>query len=168
MNIADRDSMRSGMTIDVNGRQYNVLVDDGIFESNSTNDANLAAGEFASTIYFVPLTVAGGLPATWREYLDYRHSFVQSNVALLNNRQDFWSDDGLFLWAIEQQKYCYKLSLKTEQRIILRTPQLAGKIQNVKYVPLQHLRSSDASSPYFSDGGISLRNTDDTFFAPWA
>lgn len=166
-NIAQRDSMRMNMTIEVNGRSYPVVVDDGIYESNSTNDANLAAGEYASTIYFVPLTIAGNLPATWREYLDYRHAFVQSNVALLDNRQDFWTDDGIFLWAIENQKYCYKLSLKTEQRVILRTPQLAGKIQNIKYVPLQHLRSSDPNSPYWDDGGVSLRNSG-TFYSVWA
>lgn len=166
-NIAERDLMRQGMTLEVNGRRYPVVVDDGIFESNSTNDANLAAGEYASTIYFVPLSVAGGLTATWREYLDYRNAFVSSNVALLDNRQDFWTDDGIFLWAIENQKYCYKISLKTEQRVILRTPQLAGKIQNVKYIPLQHLRSSDAQSEYFLDGGVSLRNAG-TFSAVWA
>lgn len=165
-NIAQRDSMRTSMTIEVNGRRYPVVVDDGVFESNSTNDANLAAGEYASTIYFVPLSIAGGLPATWREYLDYRNAFVASNVALLDNRQDFWTDDGIFLWAIENQKYCYKLSLKTEQRVILRTPQLSGKIQNVKYVPLQHLRSSDASSEYFADGGVSLRGAG-TAYAVW-
>ena len=61
----------------------------------------------------------------------------------------------------------YKLSLKTEQRIVLRTPQLAGKIQNVKYVPLQHLRSSDPASPYHRDGGVSLRN-ERTAYAVWA
>jgi hypothetical protein len=84
----------------------------------------------------------------------------------LDNRQDFWTDDGIFLWAIENQKYCYKLSLKTEQRVILRTPQLSGKIQNVKYVPLQHLRSSDPDSEYWADGGVSLRGAG-TAYAVW-
>lgn len=165
-NIADRDSMRSSMTIEVNGRRYPVVVDDGIYEADNTTDAHLNPGQYASTIYFVPLTIAGSLPATWREYLDYRHAFVQSNVALLDNRQDFWTDDGIFLWAIENMKYCYKLSLKTEQRIILRTPQLAGKIQNVMYEPLQHLRSSDPASSYWKNGGVSLRGTG-TEYAAW-
>jgi hypothetical protein len=167
-NIADRDSMRRNLTIDINGRVYPVVVDDGIFESDSTNDANLAAGQYASSIYFVPLTIVGGLRATWREYLPYNSSIFDANVGFLNNRQDFWSDDGFYLWAIEQQKYCYKLSLKTEQRVVLRTPHLAGKIQNVMYAPLQHLRSSDPSSEYWVDGGLSLRDTNDTINAPWA
>ena len=155
------------MTIDVNGRVYPVIIDDGIFESDSTNDANLIPGEYASTIYFVPLTIVGNFPVTYREYLDYNDGVADTNVALLQGRQDFWTDGGVYSWAIEQIKWCYKLALKTEQRIILRTPQLAGKIQNIKYVPLQHLRSSDPASPYHQDGGVSLRG-ERTFFAAWA
>ncbi len=166
-NIAQRDSMRQSMTIDVNGRSYPVILDDGIFESDSTNNANLAAAEYASTIYFVPLTIVGNFPVTYREYLDYRDSFANANVALLQGRHDFWTDGGVYSWAIENQKWCYKLSLKTEQRIILRTPHLAGKIQNIKYVPLQHLRSSDPASSYFQDGGVSVRGAR-PFNAVWA
>jgi hypothetical protein len=71
--------------------------------------------------------------------------------------QFFWTDNGSYSWALEQIKWCYKLALKTERRIILRTPQLAGRIDNVKYEPLQHLRDSDPSGAYFKDGGVSLR-----------
>ncbi len=166
-NIAQRDSMRSGMSIDINGRSYPVIVDDGIFESDSTNDANLLAGEYASTIYFLPLTIAGNFPVLYREYLDYNDSLWNTNASLLNGTEDFWTDGGVYSWSIEKQKWCYKLSLKTEQRIILRTPQLAGKIQNVKYIPLQHVRSSDPASPYFADGGVSVR-AGRAFNAVWA
>jgi hypothetical protein len=38
----------------------------------------------------------------------------------------FWTDGGVYSWAIEQIKWCYKLSLKTTQRIVLRSPHLAG------------------------------------------
>ncbi len=165
-NIAQRDSMRSSMNIDINGRTYTVVEDDGIFEANSTNDANLNAGEYASTIYFLPLTITGGFPVTYREYLNYTDTVASQNVALLMGRENFWSDGGAYSWAIENNKWCYKLALKTEQRIILRTPQLAGKIQNIKYIPLQHLRSSDPTSPYFADGGVSLRDNTD-FNAVW-
>ena len=146
---------------------FDVVLDDGIFEQDSTNDANLLAGEYASTIYFVPLTIVGNFPVTYREYLDYHHPVADANVALLQGRQDFWTDGGVYSWAIEQQKWCYKLSLKTEQRIVLRTPHLAGKIQNIKYIPLQHLRSSDPASPYHADGGVSVRGAR-PFFSVWA
>jgi len=166
-NTRDRDAMRQGMYIDINGRRYRVILDTGIYEHNSTNNANLLPGEYASTIYMVPLTIAGSFPVTYREYIDYRQA--QADVSLLSGMQHFfWTDNGMYSWALEQIKWCYKLSLKTEQRIILRTPQLAGRVDNVKYVPTQHLRESDPSSPYFKDGGVSIRGMLGEPIAVWA
>jgi hypothetical protein len=155
-NVVQRDAMRNGMYIDINGLRYPVTVDTGIFEHDSTNNANLRPGEYASSIYVVPMTITGGFPVTYREYLDFRMG--ASNEALLNGMNTFWTDNGIYTWAIENVKWCYKLSIRTEQRVILRTPQLAGKLQRVKYSPLQHLRSDDPASSYFQDGGVSIRN----------
>lgn len=155
-NTRDRDAMRQGMYIDVNGRRYRVITDTGIYEHDSANDANLNPGEFASSIYMVPLTITGNFPVTYREYVDYRKA--APDIALLNNMQTFfWTDGGMFSWALEQVKWCYKLSLKTEQRVILRTPHLAGRIDDIMYIPTQHLRSPYPDNPYFADGGVSIR-----------
>lgn len=159
VNVNMRDAMRNGLYIDINGNRYPVVPDVGIYERNSTNDANLKPGEYASSIYMVPLTIQGNFPVTYREYLDYRDPIANQNVALLHNMETFWTDDGIYSWYIEQDKWCYKLGLKTEQRVVLRTPQLAGKIQKVKYTPLQHLRDADPQSPYFKDGGVSVRGS---------
>jgi len=154
-NVSERDAMRNGMYIDINGRRYPVVIDDGIFEHNSTNNANLIPGEYASSIYMVPLSIVGGLPVTYREYVDYRRA--QPDVAFLRNMGTFfWTDNGVYTWAVETSKWCYKLALKTEQRIVLRTPQLAGRIDAIKYSPLQHLRDADPDSPYWVDGGVSV------------
>jgi len=155
-NISERDAMRQGMYLDVNGTRYPVVVDTGIYEHNNINTAGLAAGEYASSIYVVPMTIVGNMPVAYREFLDFRAGDRDS--ALLRGMQTFWTDSGVYSWAIENQKWCYKLSLRTEQRVILRTPQLAGKIQHVKYIPLQHTREPYPESPYFADGGVSLRN----------
>ena len=72
----------------------------------------------------------------------------------------------MWSWAIENLNWCFKLKLKTEQRVVLRTPQLAGRIDNVRYTPLQHLREPQPTSPYWSDGGVSLRQTT-TDYAVW-
>jgi len=164
---AARDAMRQGMYIDIEGRRFRVITDTGIFEHNSTNNANLAPGQYASSIYLVQLNIVGGMPVTYREYLDYRKA--ASDVALLRGmEQFFWSDNGVFSWAYEQTKWCYKLSLKTEQRVVLRTPQLAGRIDYVRYSPLQHERDSDPSSSYFVDGGVSLRAGLGDPYAAWS
>lgn len=163
-NTAERDNMRNEKYIDINGNRYPVVTDTGIFEHNSTNNGNLIPGEFASNIYMVPLTIRGGLPVTYREYVDYRQA--QPDVNLLRGANSFfWTDNGMFTWAYEEVKWCYKLALKTEQRVVLRAPHLAGRIDNVKYTPLQHVREPDPDSPYHYDGGVSLR---DALSEPWA
>lgn len=114
----------------------------------------------------VPLTITGGFPVLYREYVDYRQAAPDINL-LRGNEMFFWTDQGVYSWAIEQIKWCYKLTLKTEQRIILRTPQLAGKIDNVLYTPMQHLRDADPDSPYWVNGGISATSAIGTPVAIW-
>jgi hypothetical protein len=165
-NVSERDAMRNGMYIDVNGRRYPVVTDMGIFEHNSTNNANCDLGEYASTIYMIPLTIVGGFPVTYRQYVDYKQGAV--DTALLKNLEEFfWTDNGSYLWAVEQTRYCYDISGLTEQRVVLRTPHLAGRIDAVKYSPLQHLRDYHPDSPYFKDGGISVRNAITDPYAVW-
>lgn len=155
-NTRERDAMRSGRYLDINGRRYQVSLDDGIFEHNNVNNGNLQPGQYASPIYMVPMTIRGGMPVTYREHVDYKQA--QSDISLLRGANSFfWTDNGLYTWAYEEVKWCYKLAAKTEQRVILRTPQLAGRIDNVRYTPLQHLRDFDPSSPYHYDGGVSIR-----------
>jgi hypothetical protein len=164
--VAQRDAMRNGHYIDINGRRYTVVEDTGIFEHTNANNANLNPGEYASSIYMVPLTITGGLPVTFRQYLDYRRA--QPDVNFLKGMETFfWTDSGAFSWALEQIKWCYKLALKTEQRVVLRTPQLAGRIDYVKYSPLQHLRDADPDSPYHFDGGASMGPNLDTPHTVW-
>jgi hypothetical protein len=165
-NVAERDLMRNGKYIDINGRRYPVVVDTGVFEHNSTNNGSLIPGEYASSIYMVPLTISGGMPVTYRQYVDYRRA--APDVALLRGMERFfWTDAGVYSWAVEDQKWCYKLALKTEQRVVLRTPHLAGRIDNIKYSPLQHLRDPDPDSAYWFDGGVSLRDGIGTPNAVW-
>jgi len=154
-NITDRDHMRDSLTIDVNGRTYRVMLDNKLPELTSTDTANLTPGQYASTIYFLPLTITGNFPVLYMEHLDYRQA--ASDVALLRGREDFWTDGGMWSWAIENLNWCFKLKLKSEQRVVLRTPQLAGRIDHVRYTPLQHLRDPQPDSPYWVDGGVSIR-----------
>lgn len=163
-NTAERDRMRNDMYIHINGNRYDVVTDDGIFEHNNINNGNMLPGQYASSIYMVPITIRGTFPVTYREYVDYRQA--QSDVSLLNGANTFfWSDQGVYSWAYEETKWCYKLAAKTEQRVVLRSPHLAGRIDHVAYSPLQHIREPFPDSPYNYDGGVSLRGG---LAEPWA
>jgi hypothetical protein len=163
-----RDGMRASHILEVNGRQYRVVEDDGIFEHDSINNANLIPGEYASSIYFVPIRVKG-MPMTRIEYLDYRQIFTYlGQTGELAGKVLFWTDNGQFLWVYRDLPgFCFDLVARTQQRIVLQTPQLAGRIDHVTINPLQHLRSADPASVYHFDGGVSTRSTPATTYSVW-
>jgi hypothetical protein len=115
----------------------------------------------------VPLTINGGFPVTYFEHIDYRRGMTLAGVNRLMGKENFWTDRGMYSWSIENVKWCFKLSAKTERRIVLRTPQLAGRVDHVLYEPLQHLRSSFPNDPYLANGGVSTRPAT-TVNAVWA
>lgn len=156
--VQERDAIRQGLMVNLNGENVRVVVDDGIPESNNANDANCQPGEYASDVYLLPLSYLGNRRAMWIEYKDYR--FMSGEIAATNDLVGGFyqpSPDGRFSYSLVRDGRCFKIQAETEPRIILRTPQLAARIQNVKYVPLQHLREPDPDGSYFFKGGVSTR-----------
>lgn len=135
-----RDNMRSGMYLYVNGRRHPVILDDGVADETNADVAAIPVGSVASNIYFVPLKYLGSRDATYLQHKDYRLTGPELRAARLTPDQ-IWSDDGRFLWTNERMKWCYTLSAKIEPRIVLKTPQIAGRLNNVVYTPEQRLRS---------------------------
>lgn len=158
-NIAERDRMREQMRWTVNGRTYSVVVDDGLYqETNADNPGNVPSGHLASTIAFVPLSIGGNLPTTYWQYVDFKAA--TTDLAQLQGNERFWTDGGRFLWGYEDAgAWCYKLKSRVEPRIILRTPHLAFRIDNVRIAPTHILRDFDPDTSAWVGNGVSLRGT---------
>lgn len=162
-----RDEMRAGSYLLIDGERFPVIIDDCITEETSGDTVHVTAGCFASDIYVVPMTIRGGYPVTYWEYLDY------SKTALPAARQGqvdtfFWSDGGRFLWhAKPPTNWCIQSIAKIEPRIILRTPHLAGRLTNVQYCPLQHVREPLPDQPYFVDGGVTEGRVPPSLYSDW-
>jgi len=167
-NVSMRDEMRNGMYLYINGIRVPVVMDDGINEQTPTDTANLQPGQYASDIYFLPLR-AKGMPTLYWEHLDYTGAMADvGNINGYNPGNQFWpTDGGRFLWTSQAVNYCFKIQGKMEPRIILRTPHLCGRIQNIRYEPLQHLRSPFPDSPYFDKGGLEDYDTPQHYYNEW-
>lgn len=164
--VAMRDAMRAGKYLLIEGEQVEVIIDDGIIEHNRSGNANIPIGGYASDIYLVPLTVRGGMPATYWEVFDYSQALQGVADGRLGGQ--FWTDGGDYLWAQEPNtRYCTLLTAKIEPRIILRTPQLAGRVLNVVYVPLQHQRDALPTDYYFVNGGVSTARAAPSYYSDW-
>jgi hypothetical protein len=150
-----RDRMRNGKYLLIDGREVPVVLDDCIMEDNAADNGAIPIGGFASDIYFVPFSARGGTIATlYWEYYDYSKD-VLPDIAGIRGGTYFWSDNGAFLWGLKPpDNWCLEVIAKTEPRLILRTPQLAGRLTNVVYVPLQHTDDPLPSQDYFVNGGV--------------
>jgi hypothetical protein len=152
-NVRMRDAMRNGQYLTINSRQYRVVLDDCIMEETTADNAAIPLGGYASDIYIVPITARGGtLRTTYWEYFDFRQNVLPQMEGL---PVWFWSDDGVFLWTMGAPKnWCLDVSSQFQPRLIMRTPQLAGRLQNVTYIPLQHTDDPLPSQPYHVNGGV--------------
>jgi len=156
---------RTGQFLWIDGIRRDVVIDDTIPETA------LANGAFNSTIYWVPLTVIGGFQATYMEYFNYDTPQGAMAAAKLLAPGDsyFTTDGGRFLWHKRPPTaYCVQSQVKTEPRLVLRTPQIAGRLNNVAYTPFMHEDDWSTASNvyYFSNGGKTSQGTVPSFFSP--
>jgi hypothetical protein len=164
-----RDEMRNGKYLMIDGRRVGVTLDDCIMEDNRADNPAIPIGGFASDIYFVPFTARGGTIRTlYWEYYDYRNDVIPGAGDVRAAPTFFWSDGGVFLWGLKApDNWCVEAISKTEPRLILRTPQLAGRLQNVVYVPLQHTDDPLPSQDYHVNGGVSTGRPFASPFSEW-
>lgn len=151
-----RDSMRNGAFLTINGKNYGVILDDCIMEENRNVNAAIPIGGFASDIYIVPMSARGGtLQTLYFEYKDFKQSVLPQLQGLPTW---FWSDNGAFMWTMKLPKnWCIDAQSVTIPRLILRTPQLAGRLTDVVYVPLQHINDPLPTQYYHVNGGTGGR-----------
>lgn len=159
-----RDALKTNQLLPIGGKVYPVILDHGIHEIDATEDAvNLAGAELSSSIYVIPLTIGPGMPVTYWEYLDWRVTQAMLSETGLTNAINFWTDGARFVWTADQNKMCIKLQMRTEPRVVLRTPQLAARIDDLIYVPTSPI----FRQPHVLDAGY-VAGGETTRAAPYA
>lgn len=163
-----RDAMRNGNYLVIDGIKYPVITDDAIVEENRSNNANIVSNGFASDIYVLPLTIRGGFKSLYWEYFDYAAGPMTAVGQTNGLGNYYWTDGGRFMWHQKPpNNFCVQQVAVTEPRIILRTPQLAGRIANIQYVPLQHTIDPYPTDPYYVDGGVTTRSAGPSYYHEW-
>lgn len=148
-----RDEMRNGQFLPIRGQRYPVLLDHAITEDNNITKAELGLGQYASSIYFIPMMVMNGIPVTYWEYFNQANGQARELERLGRASHTWTTDSGMFRWFSRERNGCFEWDFITKPRIIMRTPFLAGRIQNVAYEPLQHTRMPFPDDAYFVNGG---------------
>lgn len=163
---AMRDDMRAGQYLLIDGIKVPFITDDGVVETE------LAGSCQEADLYFVPLTVLGGRPVTFLEYFNYDGPGAAMEAAKVFAPQGsyFTTNAGRYLWhAKPPTNFCVQMVAKTEWRVILETPHLAGRILDIQYCPVAHERDFEPDNSYYVDGGGYNRDAKDlSYYTPTA
>lgn len=152
--VTMRDKMKEGSYLLVDGRQIPVIQDDCIPEYTTADDANIPNGAYSSDIYVLPMSIRGGAYTTlYWETKDFNAGPMQT-ARTARAGDLFWTDGGRFLWSLNPLvNWCLTLIARLEPRLILRTPQLAARLQNVVVSFQEHWDDPLPSQAYWQDGG---------------
>lgn len=159
--------MRTSQYLLMDGVAVPVVFDDGITENvnGDGSSALIGAGQYASDMVLIPLS-ASGVQLTYWEFFPY-DSPEGAMSAIGPNRGDFWTDGGKFLWAhLPPAMWCEQWGAKIEPRVILHAPQLAARVNNVRYQPIAMTSQPFPADPYFVNGGVVSR-VGPSFYADW-
>jgi hypothetical protein len=159
-----RDEMRgnesamTGQYLLIDGQQVQVVIDDGITETIN------AGSSFTSSIYFIPITITGGVPVThWEHFAFDGPNSAMEIRQMAPDGSYFVADGGRFLWHRKPpSNWCVEMAALTKPRIMLATPYLAARLTNVNYTPVAHERDWNTSASYYVDGGGYQRD----FYGP--
>jgi hypothetical protein len=136
----------------IEGKEYEVVVDDTITE---TIAAGGVVGTYQSDVYMLPLTV-NGQPSLFWEYFDMNAEAVAAASRMAPGGFFDVMDNGRFLFTrLAPTHTCVQVEIIERPRLILLTPFLAARFQNLRYTYSIHEREWDPASPYFVNGGSS-------------
>lgn len=147
-----RDDLRNGSYLILDGDRVEVVVDDGIPEIDASN------GCFKSSIYLIPMSVTGGRAVTYLEYFEY----ANPDIAAALGNMVLAEVDGPWITTVRQRNWCVQWQVKIEPRVVLRTPWLAARLDNVVTCPPQRMRNPFPESAYSlgagdGSGGVTSR-----------
>ena len=144
-----RREFLSGQYIMVDGKPLPVVFSEGIPQTTP------AANTFESDMYIIPVSWAG-MSLCRLEYFPMDNSYLQEfdNFA---GTQRIALNNGMWLSGAEETAFCKEYQFANKMRLILETPWLAGRIDNLQYTFAAPIRNALPSGSFYYDGGTSYR-----------
>jgi hypothetical protein len=136
--------MIAGQYLLVDGVAYPVVFSEGIPQTN-------AAGTFTSDIYLVPDTW-NGQKLTYLQYFPMDNQYAtqfrgfadSDDITILNN--------GLWIAGVNSTGLCKEYEFGCKMRLIMETPFLAGRLDNVSYYFTTEIRNALPGSSFYANG----------------
>lgn len=155
--VALRDDMRRGSYLLIDGQPVRVIVDNTIAETDYKD------GNFSSDMYLVPLKDPAIGQLLYMDYFNYANQYGVAggfdgfNGMFGNGMRFRISRDGRYFFTqLPNAGTCQQIQVATSKRVILLTPFLAARLDNVKYNVYIHERDPfPGESSFFVNGGAT-------------
>lgn len=157
-----RNDMRNRQVLPIDGAFVDVVFDNTIDEDAVVGQNNV----YSTDIHIIPLTIRGGIPVTYWQFFNYDNAQGRQFDQMVRG-QTWTTDAGRFLWAFNQRNACADLSFWTEPRLMVHTPHLGGRIENVAYNAGIHSRDWLPGEPNYYNGGRTNAGQLPTFYSPF-
>jgi hypothetical protein len=116
-------------------------------------DTNMTAPAVDS-IYFVP-RYGASRELTFLEYFPLNNPVVQEWNRISNTTDRFYTNNGMFAFASRSVGFCDQLLMTTQLRLIVETPFLAGRIDNISFPLVTGFRSPFPGNSSYVNGGTN-------------
>lgn len=146
-----RLEMLNGQYLLIEGVKVPVVFSDGVLLTQT------AATQYANSIYFVPVSWAGR-PLLRLEYFPMDNQYANEWATFLNADRYRVLNNGLFLVGYRSTGLCDEYHFASSMRLILETPFLAGRIDNVFFTYSASTRSAlPGETSLYANGGVTYR-----------
>lgn len=150
-----RVDLLTGYYLLVDGVAYPVVISEGIPQGGGTT-----ANQFTQDMYLLPLSV-NGEETLYVEYFDMNNAYLNEfvNFPTANGGNGVGAiNNGLFLASALRSAYCYEYHFGARMRMILRTPFLAGRVDNITFSFRAPVRSPFTNESFYANGGQTYVN----------
>jgi hypothetical protein len=145
--------MMQGQYLLIDGMPVPVVFSDGITIEQLAGGAQRV---LRSDMYLLPIEW-NGRPLLTMEYFNMGNQYAREYSALVYNSALFLNN-GMYVATKNERNGCIEFEINAMFRIILETPFLAGRIDDVSFTYQAQTRTADpAVSFLYVDGGTSYR-----------
>lgn len=145
-----RDNMQRGSYLLISGEQIPVR-----FASGIPQGGGVTANSFTQDIYLVPMRV-NGEASLYMDYFPMDNPYVQRFADMMPERT--YMNNGLYAVSPSRTQNCIQFSFAAKPRLILRTPFLAGRLDDITFTDLRGTRTPYPDESFYANGGVTYRS----------
>lgn len=112
---------------------------------------------FDTTVYFVPFTVLGGYEVFYMEGFNQDNPEIRAANEIIGGNNYQATNNGLWAMTFSMTEFCKEYTIAAQPRIILETPWLAWRIDNINFKLNRYSRQFRPGDPYHYNGGVTIR-----------